>query len=134
MFGVEEYAAAVADPDAYTYGTSHENIAYCGAYLVKSAVAENSIVFEANPTYWNKDNVQIKTLSWKFISGKNATESYDLMVDGTFAGSGLNSDAAAKAKADGNFEKFAYVSGTDSTSFGGFINVNRTATANFNDG
>ncbi len=133
VWGVEEYAAAVEDSDKYTYGTSHENIAYCGPYLVKSAVAENSIVFEANPTYWNKDNVQIKTLSWKFISGKNATESYDLMVDGTFAGSGLNSDAAAKAKADGNFDKFAYVSSTDATSYPVFMNVYRAQYGNYND-
>ncbi len=133
VWGVAEYAAAVADPDSYTYGTSHENIAYCGPYLVKSAVAENSIVFEANPTYWNKDNVQIQTLSWKFISGKNATESYDLMVDGTFASAGLNSDAAAKAKADGNFDKFAYVSGTDATSYPVFMNVYRAQYGNYND-
>ena len=133
VFGVEEYAAAVADSDKYTYGTSHENIAYCGPYLVKSAVAENSIVFEANPSYWNTEKVEIKTLSWKFISGKNATESYDLMVDGTFAGSGLNSDAAAKAKADGNFEKFAYVSSTDATSYPVFMNVYRAQYGNYND-
>ena len=133
VFGVEEYATAVADADKYTYGTSHENIAYCGPYLVKSAVAENSIVFEANPSYWNTAKVQIKTLSWKFISGKNATESYDLMVDGTFAGSGLNSDAAAKAKADGNFEKYAYVSSTDATSYPVFMNVYRAQYGNYND-
>ncbi len=131
-FGVNEYTAA-ADADTYTYGTSHENIAYCGPYLVKSAVAENSIVFEASDSYWNKDNVQIKTLTWKFISGKNATESYDLMIDGTFAGAGLNSAAAAKAKADGTFEKWAYVSSTDATSFPVFMNVYRAQYGNYND-
>ncbi len=133
VWGVEEYATASADTDKYTYGNSYQNIAYCGPYLVKSAVAENSIVFEANSTYWNKAKVQIKTLTWKFISGKNATESYDLMVDGTFAGAGLNSDAAAKAKADGNFDKYAYVSGTDATSFPVFMNVYRTQYGNYND-
>ncbi len=127
------YAEAVANTETYTYGTSHENIAYCGPYLVKSAVAENSIVFEANPSYWNKANVQIKTMTWKFISGKNATESYDLMKAGTFAGSGLNSAAAAKAKDDGMFEKYAYVSGTDATSFPVFMNVYRAQYGNYND-
>ena len=132
VFGVDAYAAAI-ETDAYTYGTDSQNIAYCGPYLVKSAVAENTIVFEQNDKYWNKDNVQIKTLTWKFISGKNATESYDLMVDGTFAGSGLNSDAVAKAKADGNFEKYAYVSGTDATSYPVFMNVYRAQYGNYND-
>ncbi len=132
-FGVDAFADASADADKYTYGTSHENIAYCGPYLVTSAVAENSIVFSASDKYWNKDNVQIKTMTWKFISGKNLTESYDLMVDGTFAGSGLNSAAAAKAKEDGNFDKFAYVSGTDATSFPVFMNLYRAQYGNFND-
>ena len=133
VFGVDAYADASADADKYTYGTSHENIAYCGPYLVKSAVAENTIVFEANSAYWNTDKVQIKTLTWKFISGKNATESYDLMKDGTFAGAGLNSDAAAKAKADGWFDLYAYVSGTDATSFPVFMNVYRSQYGNYND-
>ena len=133
VFGVDEYADASADADKYTYGTSHENIAYCGPYLVKSAVSENTIVFEANSAYWNTDKVQIKTLTWKFISGKNATESYDLMKDGTFAGAGLNSDAAAKAKADGWFDLYAYVSGTDATSYPVFMNVYRSQYGNYND-
>ncbi len=131
-FGVNEYTAA-SEKDTYTYGTSHENIAYCGPYLVKSAVAENTIVFEASDSYWNKANVQIKTLTWKFLSGKNATESYDLMMTGEFAGAGLNSAAAAKAKDDGTFEKWAYVSGTDATSFPVFMNVYRAQYGNYND-
>ena len=131
-FGVDAYAAA-KEAKTVTYGASSQDIAYCGPYLVKAAVAENSIVFEMNDKYWNKDNVQIKTLSWKFISGKNATESYDLMVDGTFAGSGLNSDSVAKAKADGNFDKYAYVSSTDATSYPVFMNVYRAQYGNYND-
>ena len=133
VFGVDAYADASADADKYTYGTSHENIAYCGPYLVKSAVSENTIVFEANSAYWNTDKVQIKTLTWKFLSGKNATESYDLMKDGTFAGAGLNSDAAAKAEADGWFDLYAYVSGTDATSYPVFMNVYRSQYGNYND-
>ena len=133
VFGVEEFKEASADAEKYTYGTSHENIAYCGPYLVKSAVAENTIVFEANKDYWNTEKVQIKTLTWKFLAGKNATESYDFMKDGTFAGAGLNSDAAAKAKEDGWFDKYAYVSGTDATSFPVFMNVYRAQYGNYND-
>ncbi len=133
VWGVDAFADAAANPDKYTYGSSHQNIAYCGPYLVTSAVAENSIVFSLNPSYWNKDNVAIKTLTWKFLSGKNPTESYDLMKDGTFAGAGLNSDAAAKAKADGLFDKYAYISGTDATSYPVFMNVYRTQYGNYND-
>ncbi len=132
-FGVDEYAAAIEDATKYTYGTDFTKIAYCGPYLVKSATNENSIVFETNPTYWNTSAVNIKKITWRFISGSDPTESYDLMVAGTFAGAGLNANALAKAKTDGNFDKYAYVSGTDATSFPIFLNVYRQAYANYND-
>ena len=131
-FGVNEFKEA-SKKEEYTYGTSHEHIAYCGPYLVTSAVGENSIVFSANQKYWNTDKVQIKTLTWKFISGKNATESYDLAKDGTFAGAGLNSDAVAKAKNDGWFDQYAYVSSTGATSYPVFMNVYRAQYGNYND-
>ncbi len=134
VFGKQAYADATAEgSDSYTYGTSHENIAYCGPYLVTANIAKNTVVFELNDNYWNKANVQLKKITWKFISGDIATESYDLMVDGTFAGAGLNEDAVAKAKEDGNFEKYAYVSGTDATSFPVFMNLYRAQYGNFND-
>ncbi len=131
-FGAAEFAAA-SNTDAYVYGTSHENIAYCGPYLVTAAIAKNTLEFKANAAYWNTAKVQIKTLTWKFISGDITTESYDLMKAGTFAGAGLNADAVAKAKADGWFEKYAYVSGTDATSFPVFMNIHRAQYGNFND-
>lgn len=48
-FGLDAYAEAAASEN-YTYGTSPETIAYCGAYLVTSYAATNSIVYEANPS------------------------------------------------------------------------------------
>ena len=131
-FGIEEYAAA-KEKDTYTYGTSFENIAYCGPYLVTSATEKNSVVFDLNPTYWNKDNVNLKKIVWRFIDGQDPTESYTLMKDGTFAGAGLNTQAIAKAKEDGLFDKYSYISGTDATAFPMFLNLYRAAYANFND-
>ncbi len=131
-FGIEEYTAAT-EKDSYTYGTTAEKIAYCGPYLVTSATANNSIVFEANPTYWNKDAVTLKKITWRFLDGQNPTESYDLMMEGVFAGAGLNTNAVAKAKQDGMFDTYAYVSSTDATSYPIFNNVYRQGFANFND-
>lgn len=131
-FGVEEFAAASA-ADGYTYGTTPDKIAYCGPYLVKSYTASNSVVFEANPQYWNKDNINIKKLNWRFLDGANPTEGYDLMKEGTFSGAALNTNAVAKAKEDGLFDKYAYVSETDAASFPAFFNLYRCQYANFND-
>ncbi len=44
----------------YTYGQTPNNIAYCGPYLVTNFTSKNIIVFSANETYWNKDNINIE--------------------------------------------------------------------------
>lgn len=131
-FGLEEFSAA-SQAEEYVYGTAPEYIAYCGPYLITSFAAENSIVFTANPSYWNADNINIKKIEWVFLSGQNPTEAYDNMKAGTFAGAGLNTNALAKAKEDGMFDKYAYVSATDATSYMAFFNVYRCQYANFND-
>ncbi len=131
-YGVEEYKTA-AEAETYTYGKTADDIAYCGPYLVSSATATNSIVFEANPEYWNKDNINIKKISWRFIDGQDPTESYTLMKEGTFAGAGLNTNALAKAKEDNMFDTYAYVTATDATSFPIFFNLYRAQYGNYND-
>ena len=119
----------------YTYGKTPDDIAYCGPYLVSNLTAENTIVFSANPSYWNAENITMKTITWLFNDGEDALKAYNDAMAGILDGAGLNASAMEAAKADGHFESgLVYVSGTDTTSFGAFLNLNRTATANFNDG
>ena len=132
VFGKDDYKAAV-DAGTMKYGQTVNDIAYCGPYTVTNYTAENTIVFEANPTYWNKDNITIKTLTWKFNDGKDRTKAYDDTKAGTLDGCGLASASLEACKADGNFEKYCTVSDTDATSFVLFLNLNRNAYANFND-
>lgn len=60
------------DPSAetYTYGTSPNNIAYVGPYVVTNFTSENTIVFQANESYWNADNINIHTINWIFNDGR----------------------------------------------------------------
>ena len=118
----------------YTYGKTPENIAYCGPYTVSNLTAENTIVFSANEKYWNADNVTMKKITWLYNDGEDALKAYNDTMAGTLDGAGLNASATEAAKADGVFETLAYVSATDATSFMAFVNVNRAATENFNDG
>ena len=122
-----------ADAEDYNYGKTPNNIAYCGPYLVTNATAENTIVFKANPAYWNAENITIKTLTWLFNDGEDPTKAYEDMKAGTLSGSGLNSSSVEAAKKDGMFDKYAYVSACDATSFMAFVNLRRVALANFND-
>lgn len=132
VFGKDDYKAAV-DAGTMKYGQTVNDIAYCGPYTVTNHTAENTIVFQANPTYWNKDNITIKTLTWKFDDGQDPTKAYEDTKAGTLDGCGLSSASLEACKADGNFEKYCTVSDTDATSFVLFLNLNRNAYANFND-
>ena len=132
-FGAE-YKAMIENADpSYTYGQTPNNIAYCGPYLVTNATAENTIVFSANPSYWNAENVNMKTLTWLFNDGSDELKAYNDTKAGVIDGAGLNDAAATAAKTDGLFDTLAYVSSCDATTFFAFNNLNRIATANFND-
>ena len=129
QFGAEFDSAA----ETYTYGTSPNNIAYCGPYLVTNATAENTIVFKANPSYWNAEGINIETLTWLYNDDTDTLKAYNDAVSGVIDGAGLNSAAVQAAKTAGIFDENHYVSSCDATSFMAFYNVNRMATANYND-
>lgn len=122
------------DPSAatYTYGTSPENIAYCGPYLVTNATAENTIVYQANKDYWNAANINMKAITWKYNDGSDALKVYTDMKAGVLDGCGLTAERLEAAKADGN-DEYIYTSLLESTSYMGFLNLNRYAFANVAD-
>lgn len=128
-FGAE-YDTSAAD---YTYGTSKDTIAYCGPFLCTNHTPQNTMVFTANPSYWNAANTNIKTLTYTFNDGSDATKAYNDTLAGTIDGCTLNTSALQLAKKDGNFEKYHYVTDTNSTTYGAYLNLDRTAFANVND-
>ena len=128
-FGVE-YVPEAAD---YTYGKDSDSIAYCGPYVVKNFTSKNTIVFQANESYWNADHINIHTLTWVYNDGSDATKAYNDAIAGVVDGTGLNTASVAAAKADGNFDDYAYVALTDATTYSGFFNINRNQLANAND-
>ncbi len=129
QFGAEYNPEA----ETYLYGKDPDHIAYNGPYLVTNATKENTIVFQANPSYWNKDHINIHTVNWYYNDGTDALKAYNDFKAGILSGVGLNSSSVEQAKTDGLFEDHSYVAATDATSFMGFFNVNRHAFANFND-
>ena len=135
-FGAE-YDSSAAD---YNYGKGPDSIAYCGPFLVTSWVENNSIVYEANESYWNADAVNFKTMTWKFDSGDDAMKAYNDTMSGTIDGCNLTPARLEQAKIDkldGDsetvFDKYYYISSTDATSFMGFFNLARGSWGNFND-
>ena len=121
-----------ADP-GYRYGKSPEDIAYCGPYLVTNATAESTIVFQENPAYWNGDNINIRAITWLYNDGTEELKTYTDTVNGTIDTGALNAAAVAKAKADGIFNRDAFVTAGDAITYFMFFNLNRASYANFND-
>ena len=125
------------------YGTDPQHILYNGAYLVSNYTYQNTIVYTANPSYYDADNVQIKTITFKYNDGTNALFTWENVMDGTFNGGlSFNSSALEQGQStavpddpDGltYFDKYAYAVTEDDTSFINWVNLNRSAYANFND-
>ena len=120
-FGAE-YDSSAAD---YQYGKDSNSIAYCGPYLVTNATAKNTIVFKLSDSYWNKDNVNIKTLTWLFNDQSDVTKMYTDAKAGTVDYVNLNTSTMETAKSEGLYDQYAVVSDTDATSYMGFYNINR---------
>ena len=126
----QEYDSSASD---YTYGKDPNSIAYCGPYVVTNATAKNTIVFQANDSYWNKDNINIKTLTWVYNDGTDVTKTYTDLKSGVLDGASLNTSTIETAKTEGLFDDYAYVTDTEATSYMAFYNLNRAAFADTND-
>ena len=117
----------------YTYGSSPNNIACCGPFLITSWTEKNSIVMKPNPTYWNADNVNITSLTFYYISGDDPLQTYNMAQNGEVVGMGLSATSLEQAKKDGIFEKYHYQSGLNTTTWANFWCLPRLSFANFND-
>ncbi len=129
VYGREEYQAAFADTNAYTYGKS-EDVAsqvYCGPFLLQKLQKDSEILVVKNPLYYRPEVVTLNSIKWVYDDGSNPTAFYNDLVNGVYAGAGLTAASGLLdlAKADGNFDKYAYVSETTSTSYFGGLNLNR---------
>ena len=73
--------------------------------------------------------MKVAKASWYYDDGSNPTAIYNATVQGDYPGVGLGeaSGLLKLAKDDGNFDKFAYVSDTNATTFFGGMNLNRGA-------
>ena len=128
VYGVEEYAAASADDAAYTFGknTDVASQVYCGAMLLQKLEKDSEIFLVRNKDYYRNDEVTLDSVKWVFDAGEDLTALYNDTVAGTYAGINVSNETTRKlAEADGNFEKYAYISETTSTTYFGGLNVNR---------
>ena len=129
VFGIEEYAAAIADTNAYTYGKSTDvsSQVYNGAFLLQQLNDASIIKVVKNPNYYDPASQKIDSITWIYDNGENMAQFYKDVCDGVYAGCGLTeaSGTLTWAKEDGNFDKYHYISDTTSTSYFKGLNLNR---------
>jgi len=129
VYGADEYAAAVLDTNTYTFGSNTDvsSQVYCGPYLLQKLQLDSEILCVKNPNYYNADKVTLNSIKWVLDNGENPKGTYEDAVKGVYAGVTLTAASGLldMAKADGNFDKYAYISDTTSTTYFGGLNVNR---------
>ena len=119
--------------ETYLYGKGPDSIAYCGPYVITSFTSNNSIVLAANESYWNAENINLKSFTYMYTDGTDHQKMYDDFFNGVVDTLGMTTERVTIAKAAGTFDDYAYVSDTDATTYCGFLNLRRAAYANFND-
>ena len=129
VFGRDAYKDAVQDTTKYTFGlaTDVSSQVYCGPFLLQKLQPKSEILVVKNENYYNADKVTLKSIKWILDDGSNPTAFYDATIAGTYdaVGLGATNGLLDKAKADGNFDKYAYITDTTSTTYFGGLNVNR---------
>ena len=113
----------------YLYGKGPDSIAYCGPYVITSFTSNNTIVCEANESYWNKDNINLKGFTYMYTDGTDHQKMYDDFFNGVVDTLGMTKERVEIAKEKGTFDTYSYVSELDATTYCGFLNLNRTCYA-----
>ena len=128
-FGAD-FDASAAD---YKYGKGPDSIAYNGPFRITNFTSNNQIVFETNESYWNVAGNNLKKMTFIYTDGSDPQKPYTDFFSGVVDTMGLTAERVEMARAEGTFDKYSYVSETDATTYCGFLNLYRTAFANYND-
>ena len=129
VYGVDAFKEASADTNKYTYGlnTDVASQVYCGPFLIRQFQGDSEIVLVKNENYYKINDVNIDQIRWVYDAGEDPVAAYNDAVNGVYPGTGLSqaSGTLDMAKNDGNFDKYSYISDTNSVTYFGGLNLNR---------
>ena len=129
VYGIDEYAERSQDTSVYTFGmnTDVSSQVYCGPFLLQKLETASEILVVKNPNYYKADEVTLNSIKWVYDDGSNPTAMYNDCVNGVYSSIALTaaSGLLAIAQEDGNFDKYAIITDTTSTSYFGGLNLNR---------
>lgn len=133
-FGIDAFKEASAK-STYAYGLYNDvsSMLYNGAYLPDGQFGDQLIALKKNANYKNAAVVNLNTIQWVKDAGENPQQTWNDVLAGTYAGSGLSAStgtlAWAKAETDAKGENLFtnnyYLTDTTTTTYLLGMNVNR---------
>ena len=110
------------------------SILYNGCYILSSLVSAQEVRFDANPNYYDKDNVFVQHVVVSYFDGSDPAQNFNMFVNGEVTQSAINGSLPdVVAKADELYADNQYKSMTTATSFWGVFNFDRQSYALYND-
>ena len=111
-----------------------DSILYNGCYILTSLVSSQEVRFDANPNYYDAENVFVKHVVVTYTDGKDPAQNFNMFVNGEVNSTAINQSLPeVKAKADELYADNQYVSMTTSTSYWGAFNWDRQMYNLYND-
>lgn len=110
------------------------SILYNGAYILSSLVSAQEIRFDANPNYYDAENVFVKHVVVSYYDGSDPAQNFNMFVNGEVTSTAINSSLPdVVKKADDLYAANQYKSMTTATSYWGAFNFDRQSYALYND-
>ena len=111
-----------------------EGILYNGCYLLSSIIPGQEVRFDANPNYYDKDNVKVQHVIVTYTDGKDPMQNFNMFVNGEVTATAIQlGQPEMVTKANELFPDNQYKSMTTSTSFWGAFNWDRQSYALWTD-
>ena len=111
-----------------------DSILYNGCYILSSLVPAQEVRFDANPNYYDAENVHVQHVVVTYSDGKDPAQSFNMFVNGEVTSTTVNQSLPEiKAKADELYPDSQYISMTTATSYWGAFNWDRQMYTLYND-
>ena len=111
-----------------------DSILYNGCYILSSLVPAQEVRFDANPNYYDKDNVFVQHVVVTYTDGQDPSQNFNMFVNGEVTATAINGSLPdVVAKADELYADNQYKSMTTATSFWGAFNWDRRLYNLYND-
>ena len=110
------------------------SILYNGCYILSSLVSAQEVRFDANPNYYDKDNVHVQHVVVSYTDASDPAQNFNMFVNGEVTATTINSSLPdVVKKADELYKDNQYKSLTTATTYWGAFNFDRQSYALYND-